>query len=311
MDRQATIASRERAADWTTALVPTVMMAVLYYRWSAVALMVTAVAGYLAASWLVAWISRQSMPQCIWSSVAPGVLIACTLPATAPWWLSALLGGMVALLVAVMPCAQKIRLSIHPVLPVAMLARAAFPTAVAVYTVPSQFVPVDGVTAATPLALVAAGEPLPEWWRLLFGVHAGAIGDGCAVAILLGFAVLALRRRVRLVAPGCFLATVMLLAWVLYGSWQMALATPLLGGCLLGAWLFADELYAPQTALDQAVVGVIAGAVTVLVRQFGSWSEGVAIGVLTGQLLLPLLSFIYRGTVALRWRICQLLKKEK
>ncbi len=291
---------REHTADWAMALVPTAMMAVLYYRLVAVVFMTVAVGGALAAAYLLLWCTGRREFVSLWGAVTGGVLAACCLPATAPWWLPALMGGAVAAATVGVSYTRPWRLTFHPALLVLVLVRMALPSVFDRYTVPLQYVSVDDV-AVTPLALVKAQAALPEWWRLLFGVHAAAIGEGCAVAILLGFLVLALRRRVRLIAPACLLLTVFGLSWAVYGTASVAAALLLSGGCLLGAWMLSDTVYAPATAADQAVVGVVAGVVTVLVRRFGPWDEGIALGVIAGQALVPVLPYVYRG-LAMGWQ---------
>lgn len=291
----------DRVLDWLTALLPVLMMSVIYYRIQALALLVTAVGGYLMASRLLAWAQKTA-----WEGMraAPamlgGFLAAFCLPAGAPWWLSALFGGIAAaveaaprLISLVKPEWRIARPLVHPVLLAYLLVRVVFPARFAEYTMPAQFISVDGIAGATPLAALRGGEA-PELWQLLFGVHAGAIGETCCVAILLGAGYLLLRRRVRIIAPACLLATVAVLSWILWGAIGYALYALLIGGLLLAALLFADKATAPAAPRDQIVVGILAGVITVLIRCFGGWTEGVAIGVLVAQMIAPLLPFVYK-----------------
>ncbi len=293
---------RERVLDWLTALLPLLIISVLYYRGQALALQVTAVGGWLMASLLLAWAVKTPWAEL---RVAPallcGLLVAFCLPASAPWWLAALLGGIAAaadafpaLIGRVRPDWRLAQPLVQPVLLAYLLVRIVFPAHFTDYTMPVQFIPVDGVAGATPLAALRGGEAA-DLWQLLFGIHAGAIGEGCAVAILLGALYLVLRRRVRLIAPACLLATVALLSWILWGAVGYALYALLAGGVLLAALLFADKATAPAAPCDQIVIGVVAGIITVLVRRFGGWAEGVAVGVLAAQALAPLLPFVYKA----------------
>lgn len=292
---------RDRVLDWLTALLPLLLISVIYYRGQALALHVTAVGGYLMAALLLAWAAKTPWTEL---RVAPallyGLLAALCLPAGAPWWLSALLGGIAAVAQAVHALVARVkpdwRLAqplFHPVLLAFLLVRIVFPARFIDYTMPAQFIPVDGVAQATPLAALRGGDAA-DLWQLLFGVHAGAIGETCAAAILLGGLYLVLRRRIRLIAPACLLATVALLSWAIWGAVGHALYAMLAGGILLAALLFADKSIAPTAPRDQIVVGVVAGVVTVLIRRFGDWAEGVAVGVLAAQALVPLLPFIYK-----------------
>lgn len=292
---------RERVLDWLTALLPILLMSVINYRGQALALLLTAVGGYLMAARLLGWAVKAPLADL---RVAPalfcGLLSAFCLPASASWWLSALFGGIAAaadaaprLIRRVKPDWRLAQPLVHPVLLAYLLVRIVFPAHFADYTMPAQFIPVDGVAEATPLAALHGGEAA-DLWQLTFGIHAGSIGEICAAAILLSALYLVLRRRVRLIAPACLLASVALLSWVLWGAIGYALYAILAGGILLAALLFADKTTAPAAPRDQVVVGVVAGVITVLIRRRGGWAEGVAVGVLCAQVLVPFLPFIYK-----------------
>ncbi len=274
-------AARERQWDWLTALVPTLLMALIYYRWAALALMVTAVGGYLMAAVLLAWARRKAHAGVrVSAALLVGLLTAFCLPATAPWWLSALAGGLAAGVDALPRlCGRFFPQSRYakPLVPSVLVAygavRLLFPSVFAAYPAPAQFATLDGVTAATPLAtMLTTGETLPLW-RVLFGAHAGAVGETCAVALLLGAGYLVLRRRARLIAPACMLASVALLSWAVYGA---PLYSLLCGGVLLGALLLADRTLVPAAPLDGVMVGTTAGVVTVIVR-CAAGVEGVTV----------------------------------
>ncbi len=292
---------RERILDWLTALLPVLMTAVIYYRGQALALLVTAVGGYLMAALLLTWVEKTSWTELrISPALLSGFVAAFCLPENAPWWLSALLGGIVAAVGAAprlvglfKPTLRFAQPLVHPVLLAYLLVRIVFPAHFAEYTMPAQFVSLDSIAGATPLASFHGGDML-DLWKLLFGVHAGAIGETCAVAILLGAGYLLLRRRVRLIAPACLLATVAVLSWILWGAIDYALYAILTGGLLLAALLFADTATAPAAPRDQIVTGIVAGVITVCIRRFGGWAEGDAVGVVAAQVLRPFLPFIYR-----------------
>ncbi len=294
------IPDRERVLDWLTGLLPAVIIAALYYRWAAVALAVTAVGGYMLMTVLLSRVAGYDLTDIRLSpALFGGLLAAFCLPAGAPWWLSAFVGGVTAAVELLPLCVRRVRPTwrlarpwVSPVLTAYLLARVLVPYAFFGYTVPAQFASADAASSATPLA--AFGEAaLTDWWRLLFGVHAGAVGETCAVALLLCGGYLMLRRRLRLIAPASLLATVALLSWLLWGAPAYMGYALLSGGLLLGALLFADKAYAPSAPRDQMVVGCVAGIVTVLVRAFGGWAEGVSLGVVAAQLLAPVLPTVY------------------
>ncbi|MBQ4612709.1 MAG: RnfABCDGE type electron transport complex subunit D [Clostridia bacterium] len=297
---------RERTLDWLTALLPVAIVAALYYRLYAAALAVVSVGGYLMAAVLLAWATGRDLREMrVLPALLSGLLAAFFLPALAPLWAAALFGALAATAEVGLDRLRKLwkiecvaMPTAHPVALAYLVTRALFPAAFTAATMPAQFSQAADRITVTPLAALRGEEMSLEWWRLFFGVHAGAVGETCTAALLLCAAYLLIRRRIRLVAPGTLLAVVTLLSWVIWGEPLYAL----LGGSLvLAALLLADETYAPVAPLDQTVVGVVAAVITVLVRRFGAWDEGVVLGVAVVQLLVPALPFVYRFC-AFVWR---------
>lgn len=292
---------RECVLDWLTALLPLLLISLIYYRGQALALQVTAVGGWLMAALLLAWAMKTPWTELrVAPAVAGGLLAAFCLPAGAPWWFAALFGGIVAAAQAIPDLVGHVKSDwrlaqplLQPVLLAFLLVRIVFPARFTDYTMPAQFIPVDGVAGATPLAVLRGGEAA-DLWQLLFGIHAGAIGETCVAAILLSALYLIIRRRVRLIAPATLIVTVALFSWIFWGAIGYALYAILAGGVLLAALLFADKTTAPAAPRDQIVVGVVAGVITVFIRRFGGWAEGVAVGVLVAQALVPFLPFVYQ-----------------
>ena len=287
---------REYTLDWLTALSPIFLIAFCYYRWQALGVVMMAVTGYLAAAVLLQWAGRMTCR--IAPAAATGMLAAFCMPATAPLWAAALAGGIAAPLTAlptVLERYKRLRPVARPLLRPALvgflLVRLAFASETTIYTVPLQWASLDSVSTATPLA--ALGEPLSvgDGTRLLLGLHAGSIGGGCIPVILLAGAYLLLRRRLRLIAPATMLATVALLSWLVWGTPVYGV---LAGGTVLAAVLVADRKYAPAAYGEQAVAGVVAGGMTVLLRGVAGM-DGAAAGVLLAGALTP----VYGGF--LRW----------
>lgn len=298
---------RELALDWLTALVPIFLVSFYYYRWRALALAVLAVGGYLMAECLLAHPCGRSIREPrLARAVASGLLVAFCLPATTPFWPAALMAGIAALFASLPSLISRkwpnSRLAfplISPVLLAFLVIRLAFPAAVTGYTVPAQWSGVDTITTATPLAALN-GEPLQlATWQLLFGVHAGTLGETCAPAIGLSFLFLLTRRRVRLATPVAML-TVLSLCSLLF--WHSPLYGILAGSSGLVALLLADRRYAPTKISEQLLVGGLAGLLTALWRLWGPWAEGTAVAALVAQLFTPFAPAALRGLKAL-WRL--------
>ena len=145
---------------------------------------------------------------------------------------------------------------------------------------------------ATPLTYlnggVEAAADAPTLLQLFLGTHGGAIGETCAVALLIGFVYLVVRKVIKWYVPATFVATVFVCYFVFTGDAAYSLAQVLAGGLLLGAIFMAtDYVTTPSTNLGRVVFCVGCGLLTFAIRQFGSYPEGVSIAILTMNLVSP------------------------
>ena len=147
---------------------------------------------------------------------------------------------------------------------------------------------VDTASGATPLAEIAS-DNTPAIKDLFLGLHGGAIGETCAAALLLGFVYLLVRRVITWQIPVTFIGSVFALSFVFNGFDAMgALALILSGGLFIGAIFMAtDYVTSPATAWGKVIFGVGAGVITVLIREFGVYPEGVSFAILFMNILTP------------------------
>ena len=148
---------------------------------------------------------------------------------------------------------------------------------------------VELVSSATPLELLAQGaETAPSLMELFLGLHGGAIGETCCLALLLGFAWLLFRRVISWHVPVIFVGTVFVLYLVFTGSFQMALAESLAGGLFIGAIFMAtDYVTSPITRKGKMVFALGCGLVTFIIRYFCAYPEGVSFSILAMNILTP------------------------
>lgn len=296
---------KDRALDWLTALSPIWLMGIIYFRWWALFLPAVTAAGYLVASMLFEkWrVLTKSVPAALFT----GLLIALCLPSTTPVWVGAL-AGMVAAAVATLPTVLSrwwadARGLLHPALVGYLAVRLIFPAETTEFPMPAMFA-ADAVSSATPLAALSEPTTVETLPRLLMGVYPSAIGEGCVPVILLAFLYLLIRRRLRLIAPGAMLATVALLSWIVWGN---PLGGLLSGGVMLGALLLSDRAFAPGPYGPQALTGIVAAAVIVILRATLGF-DGTAAGVLMGCALSPtypaVITYVRRFAIWL-WAVCR------
>ena len=214
------------------------------------------------------------------SAAVSGVLLAYNLPVSIPLW-QAVFGALVAMVAVKGLFGGLGKNFANPAIVARIVLFLAFSSSMTAWVYP------DAVSSATPLAMLARGESV-DYLTLLLGHHGGCIGETCALALLLGFAYLLLRQIVTWQTPVCFVGTVFVLSLILG---QDALAQVLSGGLLLGAIFMAtDYSTSPCTAWGKVLYGIGAGLLTVLIRFYGAYAEGVSFAILFMNILTPYLT---------------------
>jgi len=294
---------RDRALDWLTAASPVLLMSFCYYRWQALGLALLAAAGYAAVYALLQWagLARVSAAP----AMAVGAWSALLLSKPTPLWVAAVAGVFAALIAYTPDLAgrwlPRSRPLLHPVLAGYLLVAWLFPAYVKAYTLPVLWAPLNSGTIATQLDPLVHPDGY-NLWHLFLGIRESALGTGCVPVLLLAGGYLLLRRRLRLIAPAAMLATVVLLSWAV---WNAPLQGLLVGTTVVAALLLADRACVPDAYGHQAVAGVVAGGLTVLLRAV-TGEDGCAIAVPAACLLSPLYPpflRLCRGGAAWLWGV--------
>ncbi len=214
------------------------------------------------------------------SAAVTGVLLAMNLPVSIPLW-QAVFGALVAM-VAVKGLFGGIGKNFaNPAITARIVMFLAFSKTMTAWVFP------DAVSSATPLAMMASGESV-DYLTLLLGNHGGCLGETSALALLIGFAYLLIRGVISWHTPVCFVGTVFVLSLILG---QDAVGQILSGGLMLGAIFMAtDYATTPSTDWGRVLFGIGAGLLTVLIRFYGAYAEGVSFAILFMNILTPYLS---------------------
>ena len=146
---------------------------------------------------------------------------------------------------------------------------------------------VDITTTATPLEQLAKGES-QNLLDLFLGLHGGAIGETCILALILGFVYLLVRKVITWHTPVVFIATVFVLYLAFTGDVMMAVSQILAGGLFIGAIFMAtDYVTTPITTRGRVVFALGCGVITFIIRYFCAYPEGVSFSILIMNILTP------------------------
>jgi electron transport complex protein RnfD len=274
------------------ALAPVSVFGVVLYGLPALLTILVSVAAAELAEALFRLVTRQDIRNGDFSAAVTGLLLALTLPPGTPLWITAL-GAVFAIVVAKEFFGGLGANVFNPALIGRAFLLMSFPVAMTTWAQPSLAGGLDAVSGATPLALIKAGESLGPGWaeaakNLFFGIHAGSIGESSALLILTGLVFLLASGTIDWRAPAAMSASVFVLSFFLGRNPVIAL---LGGGVLFGAVFMAtDYVTAPLTASGKLIFGCGAGIITVLIRQWGIYPEGVTYGILIMNAATPFLN---------------------
>ena len=217
------------------------------------------------------------------SACLTGILLAFNLPVGIPLW-QAVFGSVVAIILVKQLFGGIGKNFANPAIAARVVMFLTFSTSMTTWELPP-----DALSGATPLMLMSRAEfeSLPPiLWDMIIGTRGGCLGETSTIAILLGGLYLLFRRIITWHTPVTFIMTVFVLA-AIFGD-----APPLYhlfgGGLFLGAFFMAtDYTTTPQTNLGRIIFGLGCGALTVSIRLYGSYPEGVAFSILFMNMLVP------------------------
>ena len=278
--------------DVLLSLLPATVAGAFIFGPRALLVVAVCVASCIGFEFLFNMICKKEQTVTDLSAAVTGLLLALNLPAGIPLW-QCITGSLFA--IVVVKCLFG-GLGCNLVNP-AITARVFMLVSFGTMTVQSFPRGVDTVAGATPLVMIASGNP-PALRDLLLGLTGGAIGETCAIALLLGFVYLLCRRVITWHVPLSFIGVVYLLSFFLEGCDPLAaLSLVLSGGLLIGAIFMAtDYVTSPITKLGQIVYGIGCGVLTILIRYFGGYNEGVSYAILVMNCCVVLLDRIGRPT---------------
>lgn len=278
------------------ALVPTTIMALYFFHWSGVGLILSAVGAALVTEMIVNKLKGEALTIGDGSAAITGLLLALTLPPSFSMG-GAALGSVFAITIGKHFFGGLGYNVFNPALLGRAFLQASFPVPMTTWTWPktSQYADVDGLTAATPLGLFKFEQAVSEVPELIYGNISGSLGETSALAIMAGGLYLLMRGFADWRIPLSFLGTVFLVSGIFWLFAPETYPTPISqlfsGGLMLGAFFMAtDMVSSPITSTGAWIFGAGCGLVLVTIRLFGGLPEGVMYAILFMNAFTPLIN---------------------
>lgn len=273
--------------DVLIALFPALIASVIIF--GARALLVTAVcvAFSVGSEWLFEKIVKRQSSIGDLSAVVTGILLAYNLPVGIPLWQAAF-GSMVAIIVVKQLFGGLGQNFANPAITARIIMLLAFSGTMTKWRFP------DVLSSATPLVILKgeSSEVLPSMINMFLGVRGGCLGETCALALIIGGIYLLIRGVISWHTPIAFIGTVFIFTLILG---KQPVYQLLSGGLLLGAIFMAtDYSTTPNTNWGRIIFGIGCGLITVLIRVWGNYPEGVSFSILLMNILTPYISKLTR-----------------
>ena len=308
----ASVSTKSLMRDVVLALLPAAIVSIVFYGIGEIVVLGTSVISCLVLEYLITkYLLKKECSVGDWSAVVTGLLLALNLPASTPWWV-VFAGAVVAIGVAKMTFGGLGQNVFNPALVGRVFLLVSFPTYMTNWQIPGGLFGADAVAGATPLGVIKegllvikegllGGAQLSDltaqynWSDMLFANIGGSAGEISALALLAGFGYLLLRKVVRPYITLSIWATVAIV------SLAFSLAAPdkftgplfnlLAGGMILGSCFMAtDYVTSPMSILGGIIFGIGIGFITMMIRYFGSYPEGMSFAILIMNATVPLLN---------------------
>ncbi len=301
--------TRSLMLDVVIALLPAVIVSFLFYGWREILVMGVSVGSCVILEYAITrYLLHKNSTIGDLSAVVTGILLALNLPYTTPWWV-VFIGAVVAMGIAKMTFGGLGQNIWNPALVGRVFLLVSFPTYMTTWGAPQGVV--DAVSGPTPLGAVQEGlmqgssvqEIMAangyDYATMLYANLGGSAGEACALALLAGFIYLCVRKVIKPWITLSIFGTVALTALIFWGVDPSRFTGPvfnlLTGGLVLGACFMAtDYVTSPMSVWGGVIFGVGIGLLTMMIRYFGSYPEGVSFAILIMNSFVPLINMAFK-----------------
>ena len=282
--------TRKIMIDVCIALVPTLAFGVWHFGINALFVILSSVLSCVVSEAVFELIIKKPITVFDFSAVVTGLILALNMPPNIAWWVPAV-GGVFAIVIVKMLFGGIGQNIMNPALAARCFLLISFASRMTGFSV-------DGVSSATPLAVLKTGGSV-DLLDAFLGFKTGCIGEVSILAILIGAAYLLIRKVISIRIPAVYILSTALfiflftLATTGMPTWQFMLGELLTGGLMAGAFFMAtDYTTSPITKWGQVIYAVLIGFLTAVFRVLGSSAEGVSYAIIISNLFVPIIEKI-------------------
>ncbi|MEA4987632.1 MAG: RnfABCDGE type electron transport complex subunit D [Anaerovorax sp.] len=270
--------------DVCIALIPAMIMEVVVFGFRALALTAVCVAACVLFESVTRKLLGRPDTTSDLSAVVTGILLSYNLPAGLPFWM-AIIGCFVAIVIVKQVFGGLGQNFANPAIVGRIVLFISFATPMTTWVLPKSQQTVDAITGATPLGLFAKGMDVPSNMDMFLGFIGGCTGEVSALALLIGGVYLVIKKVIEPTIPVCFIGTVFVFA---LAAGLDPVFHIFAGGVMLGAIFMAtDYVTSPITTKGKIIFGIGCGLLTMIIRLYASYPEGVSFAILLMNILTP------------------------
>ncbi|MDR0364124.1 MAG: RnfABCDGE type electron transport complex subunit D [Bacteroidales bacterium] len=312
------------------AMIPLAVASVLFFGWNAVRVMIISVAACAILEWLIQkFIMKTPATVGDGSAVITGLLLAFNVPSNLDWWII-VIGAIIAIGVAKMSFGGLGKNPFNPALVGRVFLLISFPQQMTTWPKAKELIEqvpqaitaatsgatqaievvADATTGATPMGIIKGGlatgqdvsdvvAQLPDYVGSLIGQHGGSLGEISVIAILLGGIFMLFRKIITWHIPVSFLGSAFIFAGIMHlinpGLYIPPMYHLMFGGIMLGAVFMATDMAtSPMSSWGQVVFGIGCGLLTMIIRLWGAYPEGVSFAILIMNAFVPLINRAFK-----------------
>ena len=290
-------------ADVIIALLPAFCVSVAVYGWEVLSLAAVSIASCVLIEYLIQkFLIKGELTIGNLSAVVTGLLLAFNLPAGIPFWI-VFIGAFVAIAIGKMTFGGLGKNPFNPALAGRIFLLIAYPAQMTTFPMPKTEGFVDAFSGATPLGFVKHAESFDyssvDFMSMFNGAMSGSVGEIATLALLLGFAYLLWQKVITWHIPVAVLGSMAVFAFIVAlfrgGSatdlWAFPLFHLLAGGAVLGAvYMATDYSTSPMTHKGMIIFGIGIGVITMCIRLWGSYPEGMSFAIFVMNGTVPLIN---------------------